>query len=359
MIAADDNRRANTLRAYELVDLESESCTRTVAKPADARRQSLERDALARHMYPATECGIIRKHVERCLIGYVNVFWITRKGCPAERPLAFAEQRPHIFRHEAGNVKRVFHAALLRLCANVVAVVEGHRTARFHREHRFHVSCHRLHRLLDIGVRVAFAQSCCFSKRHAARHVAVERIMCGCLIGQDVGYDTTTYELWEHISCVAFETYRSRHLVAAPGGERLQRLVEIRCGRVEISRLETTRDATWINFNHQCRRAVHRRGERLRATHAAETGGDDNPSTQGAAEMAMRSGGESLVSALQNALCTDVNPAAGRHLAVHRQAAMFEITKCFPGGPRRYEHRVGDDHPRRTGMRAKHADRLS
>src|SRR6188508_1481027 len=271
MIAADDNRRANTLRAYELVNLESESCTRAVAKPADARGQSLERDALARHMYPTTECGIIRKHVEHCLIGDVNVFWITRKGCPAERPFALAEQRPHIFRHEAGNVKRVFHAGVLRLCANVVAVVEGHRTACFQCEHRLHVSCHRLHRLLDIRVRVALTQSHRFSKRHAARYVTVERNVCGRLIGQEVGYDITTYELWKHISRVAFEPYRSRYLVAAPGGDRLQRLIEIRGGRVEIPRLETTRDPTWINFDHQCSRAVHRRGERLRAAHAAET----------------------------------------------------------------------------------------
>src|SRR5688572_2823481 len=109
MIAADDDRRANSLRAYELVNLQSEPCARAIAKPADARGQSLERDTLARHANPATESGIIRKHVEHCLVGYTNVVWITRECCPAERPLAFAEQRPHIFRHEAGNVKRVFY----------------------------------------------------------------------------------------------------------------------------------------------------------------------------------------------------------------------------------------------------------
>ena len=139
--------------AHQLVDLQSEPRARAIAKPADARRQSLERDALARHADPATECGIIRKHVERCLIGYANVVWITRECCPAERSLAFAEQRPHIFRHEARNVKRVFYTSVLRLRANVVAVVERHRATRFQREHRFHVSCHRLHRSLDVRAR--------------------------------------------------------------------------------------------------------------------------------------------------------------------------------------------------------------
>src|SRR5215203_228430 len=121
MIAADDNRRAETSRAYELVDLQSKPCARAVAKPADARGQSLKRDAFARHADPATECGIIRKHVERCFIGHMNVCWITGECCPAERSFAFAEQRPHIFRHEARNVKRVFYAGVHRLRADVVS----------------------------------------------------------------------------------------------------------------------------------------------------------------------------------------------------------------------------------------------
>src|SRR5687767_1746930 len=354
MIAADDDRRANTLRAYQFVDLESKLCACAIAKPAYTRRQSLECDALARHTYPATECGIIRKHVERCLIGDTNVVWITRECCPAEGSFTLAEQRPDIFRHEAGNVKRVFYAGVHRLRANVVAVVERHRTTCLQYEHRFHVSCHRLHRSLDVGVGITFPQPLRVSKRHAAGYIAVERIVCGRLIGEHVGYHTSTHELWQHVRRVAFQTYRSRHLVAAPRRERLQRIVEARRRRVEIARLETTCDPIGINFNHQCRRAVHRRRERLRATHAAETRGDDRPSTQRAAEMAMRSGGESLVSALQNALCADVDPAAGGHLTVHRQAAVFEIAKSVPRGPRGHEHRIGDDDTRRAGMRAKH-----
>ena len=48
-----------------------------VAEPADPRRQSLERHALARHADPATQCRIIRKHLERRVIGHANVVGIS------------------------------------------------------------------------------------------------------------------------------------------------------------------------------------------------------------------------------------------------------------------------------------------
>ena len=72
-----------------------------------------------------------------------------------------------------------------------------------------------------------------------------------------------------------------------------------------------------------------------------------------------RRGGERFVGSLQNPLSSDVNPAAGGHLAVHRQAAILEIAERLPGGPGRHEQRVGDEHARRAGVRPEHADRLA
>ena len=45
------------------------------------------------------------------------------------------------------------------------------------------------------------------------------------------------------------------------------------------------------------------------------------------------SGGQRLVGALQDALRADVDPRAGRHLAVHRQAAVLEVAEVLPRGP--------------------------
>ncbi len=78
-----------------------------------------------------------------------------------------------------------------------------------------------------------------------------------------------------------------------------------------------------------------------------------------AAEVPARAGGERLVGALQDALRADVDPAAGGHLAVHRQAHRFEPAKLLPGRPFRHEQAVGDQHARRQLMRAHHADRLA
>ena len=69
--------------------------------------------------------------------------------------------------------------------------------------------------------------------------------------------------------------------------------------------------------------------------------------------------GERLVGALQDALRADVDPAAGRHLAVHRQAAVLEIAEDVPGRPGGHQQGVGDDHARRPRMRAEDGDRLA
>ena len=68
---------------------------------------------------------------------------------------------------------------------------------------------------------------------------------------------------------------------------------------------------------------------------------------------------EGLVGALHDALGADVDPRAGGHLAVHHQALAVELVEVLPRRPLRHEVRVGDQHARRIGVRAEHADRLA
>ena len=68
---------------------------------------------------------------------------------------------------------------------------------------------------------------------------------------------------------------------------------------------------------------------------------------------------EGLVGALHDALAADVDPRAGGHLAVHHQALAIELVEMLPGRPVRHEVGVGDQHARRIGMGAEHADRLA
>ncbi len=77
-----------------------------------------------------------------------------------------------------------------------------------------------------------------------------------------------------------------------------------------------------------------------------------------AAEVLAGALGEGLVGALQNALRADVDPRAGGHLPVHRQAERLEPAELVPGRPARHEVRVGDEHARRFLVGAEDADRL-
>ena len=66
-----------------------------------------------------------------------------------------------------------------------------------------------------------------------------------------------------------------------------------------------------------------------------------------------------FVSALHDALAADIDPGAGRHLAVHHQALAIELVEMAPGRPMRHEIGIGDQHARGIGMRVEHADRLA
>ena len=62
-------------------------------------------------------------------------------------------------------------------------------------------------------------------------------------------------------------------------------------------------------------------------------GGERDRAGERAAEAAPRDLGEALVGALHDALGADVDPRAGGHLAVHRQAERLEPAELVPGRP--------------------------
>ena len=78
-----------------------------------------------------------------------------------------------------------------------------------------------------------------------------------------------------------------------------------------------------------------------------------------AAEPLVGDGGERLEGALQDALGADVDPRAGGHLAVHRQAEVLEPPELLPVGPVADQVGVGDQHARRPLVGAHDADRLA
>ena len=75
--------------------------------------------------------------------------------------------------------------------------------------------------------------------------------------------------------------------------------------------------------------------------------------------MLIGDGEEGFVSPLHNALRADVDPGAGRHLAVHHQALLIQLVEVLPVGPVRHQIGIGDQHPRRIGVGLEHAHRLA
>jgi hypothetical protein len=68
---------------------------------------------------------------------------------------------------------------------------------------------------------------------------------------------------------------------------------------------------------------------------------------------------ECLVSTLDDALATDVNPRAGCHLAEHHQALPVELAEVLPVRPRRDEIGIGNQDARRIRVRFEYAYRLA
>ena len=107
------------------------------------------------------------------------------------------------------------------------------------------------------------------------------------------------------------------------------------------------------------RGAGHGRGQRLRAAHAAQPGGQDPAAGQAALIVLARHLDEGLVGALHDALAADVDPRARGHLAEHHQALAVELVEMLPGRPVRHQVGVGDQDARRVGVGAEDADRLA
>src|SRR5258708_34360063 len=89
------------------MELQSALCTLAVPKPADPSRKPLKLNLFLRHRQPSREMIVVGEKVHDCVIGFVDIFLLTRQSYPAKRPFSFTEQRPDIGRNKAGIVKGV------------------------------------------------------------------------------------------------------------------------------------------------------------------------------------------------------------------------------------------------------------
>ena len=124
MIASNRDRRLQVAAAHEFIDCFTHLSALAIAEPADAGWQTLELDSIARQAQPAIQSLVIGKQFQREIVRLANVFGFARQSDPTKRAFAFAEKRANVFRHEAGNLERIFTACIERHLANVIAIVE-------------------------------------------------------------------------------------------------------------------------------------------------------------------------------------------------------------------------------------------
>src|SRR5690242_12687218 len=82
VVASDDDRGAHFTLPHHLVEGEAQPVTLAKADPADARRQSLKGNALARHVEPAMEVRIVGKQLLYPLVRAIDVLRVAAQRGP-------------------------------------------------------------------------------------------------------------------------------------------------------------------------------------------------------------------------------------------------------------------------------------
>ena len=365
MVATNHDGGAQFTAFNHLVKGQTGAVALTQADPANARWQALKGNALGRHVQPAVQLRVLGKQLLHLGVGLADIFRVAAQRHPTKRPLATAKQRAHIGGHKAGEVKGVYHALVECHLADVVAVIHRGHAHGLKVQHGLHMHGAALRSGKAQGrvLRVVGLRGAPLRHAPAAGQIAVDQVMGRGLVGHDVGADTACVhpldQLGQYVGGIAQEGNRHGFFLGAVFGKAGQRVVQIVGLLVHIAGLEAKVDAALLALDGQRGGTGKGGGQWLCAAHAAQTGGE-NPAPGQAALVVLPAGlDKGLVGALHNALAADVNPAAGRHLAIHHQTLFIQFVEVLPGGPLGHQVRVGNQHARCIGMGAKHAHRLA
>src|SRR5215831_8691008 len=112
MITSDNDWSFEFAILDQIVHCEGELRALTITEPADAGRQSLKANALARKIDPAAKNAILWKHLQNQIVGHSNIRGLSRQCNPAEGTASLAEQRTDICRNESREVVCFLHSIL-------------------------------------------------------------------------------------------------------------------------------------------------------------------------------------------------------------------------------------------------------
>ncbi len=128
---------------------------------------------------------------------------------------------------------------------------------------------------------IGSAQRRGFLDREADRDIAGERIVRRRLVGDEVEGFTPPCSSGTISAALPSSPTESGRRVGGCGADPSDRVVDGVRDLVEVARLEPPLDAGRVDLDAEDRRAGHRRRQRLRAAHAAETGGQDRAAAAG------------------------------------------------------------------------------
>jgi hypothetical protein len=101
MIAADDDRRLDLARTYEVVDCEPCPSPVSVAKPTDPSWEPLEGNALRRQLQPPLEQYVVWEALPQRRVDRRDIPRIARQRRPPKRADSATEERSNIGRDKA------------------------------------------------------------------------------------------------------------------------------------------------------------------------------------------------------------------------------------------------------------------
>ena len=246
-----------------------------------------KRHLLAGQRDPAVQVLVLGEQLQHGLVGAVDVLRVAGERHPAERPFALAEQRPDVGRHEAGIVEGVGHAGVEGALAQVVAVVEDVSAALLKVEHGLTWRAIAPADVAGIFAGLLAAQSRRPRPASGRRDIG-QGVVGGGLVGDDIGHDAAQRPARERLRrhCPSARWSAASPLACASS---TRVIASSRCPPPHRrSRFQPALGARRIDLDHQGHALVHRHRQRLRAAHAAQTGGQHQLAAQ---RCASRAGG--------------------------------------------------------------------
>ena len=232
-----------------------------------------------RHVEPAVQVRVVGEELLDLAVGLVDVFGIARQARPSGTAPCLRRRAAGCTPARTRKGERVGNALVVRDLPDVVAVVERRDALPLEREHRVRRARRSIASRRPSAPRAATGSFCAAFQRSTVQprgQIAVDEVVRGRLVGDHVRPHAAPHKLRQDLRGIAEQarptagasSARASSMIASASSRSLRLPVEIARGEAHL-------DAALLALDREHRRAGHRRRQRLRAAHAAESRGQD------------------------------------------------------------------------------------